>query len=69
VVKVSDGDTLTVLVIKTQIRVRLDAIDAPERHEFCRRLEINRSVKNRKKTGWHFYTENCANFLNVVLLP
>src|SRR5688572_24398240 len=29
VVKVSDG-TLTVLVNKTQIRVRLDAIDAPE---------------------------------------
>ena len=31
VVKVSDGDTLTVLFNKTQIRVRLDAIDAPER--------------------------------------
>jgi endonuclease YncB( thermonuclease family) len=30
VVKVSDGDTITVLVHKTQIRVRLDAIDAPE---------------------------------------
>jgi endonuclease YncB( thermonuclease family) len=30
VVKVSDGDTLTVLVNRTQIRVRLDAIDAPE---------------------------------------
>jgi micrococcal nuclease len=31
VAKVSDGDTLTVLFNKTQVRVRLDAIDAPER--------------------------------------
>ena len=31
VVKVSDGDTLTLLVDKAQFRVRLDGIDAPER--------------------------------------
>jgi endonuclease YncB( thermonuclease family) len=30
VVKVSDGDTVTVLVENRQVRVRLDAIDAPE---------------------------------------
>jgi micrococcal nuclease len=30
VVNVSDGDTLTVLVNKTQVRVRLESIDAPE---------------------------------------
>ena len=30
VVRVSDGDTLTVLVNNAQIRIRLDAIDAPE---------------------------------------
>ena len=30
VVKVSDGDSLTVLVERKQIKVRLDAIDAPE---------------------------------------
>jgi micrococcal nuclease len=31
VVKVTDGDTITVLVDKQQIKIRLSAIDAPER--------------------------------------
>jgi endonuclease YncB( thermonuclease family) len=30
VVKVTDGDTITVLVHNKQIKVRLDSIDAPE---------------------------------------
>jgi endonuclease YncB( thermonuclease family) len=30
VVKVQDGDTLTVLVANAEVRVRLDGIDAPE---------------------------------------
>jgi endonuclease YncB( thermonuclease family) len=31
VVKIADGDTITVLVDRQQVRVRLSAIDAPER--------------------------------------
>jgi endonuclease YncB( thermonuclease family) len=31
VVKVTDGDTITVLVDQQQIKIRLSAIDAPER--------------------------------------
>lgn len=33
VIKVSDGDTITVLVDKQQIRVRLEGIDCPESHQ------------------------------------
>ena len=40
VVNVSDGDTLTVLVDRTPVRVRLDAIDAPEiRQPYGRRSQ------------------------------
>jgi micrococcal nuclease len=38
VVKVSDGDTLTVLVNKRQVRVRLESIDAREQ----RKINISR---------------------------
>jgi micrococcal nuclease len=33
VVRVADGDTITVLENKTQHRIRLFGIDAPERHQ------------------------------------
>jgi len=40
VVKVSDGDTLTVLVERKEIKVRLDSIDAPElRQPYGRRAQ------------------------------
>lgn len=33
VVKVTDGDTITILVENRQIKIRLNAIDAPERKQ------------------------------------
>jgi endonuclease YncB( thermonuclease family) len=40
VVKVSDGDTLTVLVERREVKVRLDSIDAPEmKQPFGRRSQ------------------------------
>jgi endonuclease YncB( thermonuclease family) len=46
VVKVADGDTITVLVNKTQIRVRLDSIDAPERKQ---------AFGTRSQQSWRAY--------------
>jgi micrococcal nuclease len=38
VVRIADGDTLTVLVDRMQVKVRLSEIDAPERgHDFSQR--------------------------------
>jgi endonuclease YncB( thermonuclease family) len=50
VAKVSDGDTLTVLVNKTQVRVRLDAIDAPERGQTFGCSPVFQDNKGRKRT-------------------
>ena len=53
VVKVSDGDTLTVLVNKAQIRVRLDAIDAPEsRQPFGKRSRQSLAELCASKDAW-----------------
>jgi micrococcal nuclease len=54
VVNVADGDTLTVLVNKTQMRVRLDSIDAPERAQaFGKRSQqwLARFVPRRMRTS------------------
>ncbi|MBR0459136.1 MAG: thermonuclease family protein [Victivallales bacterium] len=52
VVKVSDGDTITVLdASKTQHRVRLNGIDAPESHQAFGRVSrhaLSELVANRK---------------------
>ena len=40
VVKIADGNTLTLLVVKTQVKVRLEGIDTPERAQpFGRKAE------------------------------
>src|SRR3712207_1836380 len=52
VVKVSDGDTLTVLVGKRQIRVRLESIDAPEsKQAFGKRSQQSLAELGAAKTG------------------
>ena len=52
VVSVSDGDTLTVLVDTKQVKVRLDAIDAPERRQpFGRRSQESLAELCAKRTA------------------
>ena len=51
VVKIADGDTLTLLVGKTQIKVRLESIDTPERAQpFGRKAGQALAVAHRFKT-------------------
>src|SRR5687768_13676460 len=52
VVNVSDGDTLTLLVDTKQVRVRLDAIDAPERGQaYGRRAQESLAELCAKRTA------------------
>lgn len=52
VVKVSDGDTVTVLIDHRQIKVRLDAIDAPEmKQAFGRRSQQSLAEMCAAKTA------------------
>ena len=52
VVNVSDGDTLTLLVEKKQVKVRLDAIDAPERRQpYGRRSQKSLAELCAKRTA------------------
>jgi endonuclease YncB( thermonuclease family) len=52
VVNVSDGDTLTLLVEKKQVKVRLDAIDAPERRQpYGRRSQESLAELCAKRTA------------------
>jgi micrococcal nuclease len=53
VVNVSDGDTLTVLVKKKQIRVRLESIDAPEsKQAFGKRSQQSLAQLCAAKPAW-----------------
>lgn len=53
VINVSDGDTLTVLVKKTQVRVRLESIDAPEsKQAFGKRSRQSLAEICANKTAW-----------------
>jgi micrococcal nuclease len=50
VVKAADGDTITLLVKKKQVPVRLDSIDAPEtKQPFGRRLQQSLVQLYRRK--------------------
>ena len=50
VVAISDGDTLTVLVEKRQVKVRINGIDAPEKRQaFGERSKQNLSAMAFKK--------------------
>ncbi len=52
VVTVSDGDTLTLLVEKKPVKVRLDAIDAPERRQpYGRRSQESLAELCAKRTA------------------
>ncbi len=72
VVKVADGDTVTVLVGREQVRVRLEGIDAPEKKqafgaratEYARGLAALKTVTVRPST-----IDKYGRTVGVVILP